>query len=97
MLTQYDWEYVEHAKELRGYVVAKLLEESKHPDAKIRLRSLEMIGKLTEVASFTERKEITIKDASSEELTERIRTRLKSLLPPVMEVQDAEPKDVAAC
>ena len=37
MLTAYDWEFVNQAKELRGFVVAKLLEECEHPNANIRL------------------------------------------------------------
>ena len=58
MLTAYDWHFVEQAKELRGYAVAQLVEETKHPDAKIRLRALELLGKVTEVALFTERVEV---------------------------------------
>jgi len=87
MLSEYDWEFVEQAKQIRGYVVAKLMEETTHPDARIRLRALELTGKLTEIGSFTERIEITKKDAGSEELEERIRARLKSLLPPVQEIE----------
>lgn len=93
MLTQYDWEYVEQAKELRGYVVAKLLEETTHPDAKIRLRSLELVGKLTEVGSFTERIQVTKVDASADELTERLRSKLSALLPKVVEVETVAAKD----
>lgn len=94
MLSQYDWDYVEQAKELRGYVVANLLEESKSPDSRIRLRALELIGKLTEVGSFTERIEVRKVDATAPEITERLRAKLSSLLPKVVEVQDAvEVKD----
>jgi hypothetical protein len=96
MLTQYDWDYVEQAKELRGYVVAKLLEESKSPRASDRLRALQLIGTLTEVGSFTERSVVTHVQESCGDIEERLRARLKSMLPPVLEVQDAEVKDVAA-
>ncbi len=95
MLAQYDWDFIEQAKELRGYVVAKLLEETKHPDAKVRLKSLELVGKLTEVASFTERSEVTIKHEDSSLIEDRLRERLASLLPPVLEVQDTEVKEIA--
>jgi len=87
MLTQYDWDYVEQAKELRGYVVAKTMEETTHPDARIRLSALKMLGSLTEVGSFTERIEITKKDLSSTELEDRIRSKLASLLPRTVEVE----------
>ena len=95
MLSAYDWDFVEEAKKLRGYVVAKLLEETKHSDARIRLRSLELIGKVTEVASFTERSEVVHKQESSTDVEERLRARLKSLLPPTLEVQDAEVREIA--
>ena len=92
MLSQYDWAFVEQAKEIRGYVVAQLLEETKNPDAKVRLRALELTGKLTEVGSFTERISITKTDASSAELEERIRARLAKIIPPAREVQDVTPR-----
>lgn len=92
MLSEYDWEYVEQAKQLRGYVVAKLLEETKHPDAKVRLKALELTGKLTGVDSFTTRVEVTHKDASADELEARIRAKLSHLLPKVVEVQDVSLK-----
>lgn len=95
MLSAYDWDFVEQAKQLRGFVVAKLLDETKDPRAQTRLKALELIGKLTEVASFSERVEIVHKQADSIELESRLRERLKSLLPPVMEVQDTEVKEIA--
>ncbi len=89
MLSQYDWEFVEQAKEIRGYVVAELLELTRSPDPRIKLKALEMTGKLTEVGSFTERISITKTDASAAELEERIRARLAKIIPPAREVQDA--------
>ena len=88
MLSQYDWAFVEQAKEIRGYVVAQLLEETKNPDAKVRLKALELTGKLTEVGSFMERVTVTKVDSSAEELTTRIRDRLAKLLPPQAPVAD---------
>jgi hypothetical protein len=95
MLTAYDWQFVAQAAEIRGYVVAKLLEESQGDKASDRLRAIQLLGTVSEVASFTERVEITHKHEDSEEIAERIRARLKSLLPPVQEVEDAEVKEVA--
>ena len=88
MLSQYDWAFVEQAKEIRGYVVAQLLEETKNPDAKVRLKALELVGKLSEIGSFMERVTVTKVDASAEELTTRIRDRLAKLLPPQAPVSD---------
>lgn len=96
MLSTYDWDFVEQAKEIRGYVVAKVMEETYHPDAKIRLRALEMLGKVTEVGSFTERVQVTKVDATADELTARIREKLAGLLPKVVEVETITPKEPPA-
>ena len=83
MLTAYDWEFVSQAKELRGYTVSKILEETKHPDARIRLKALQMLGNVTEVALFTERVEVIKKDASEEEIEKCLRDRLAKFLTPI--------------
>jgi len=80
MLCQYDWAFIDHSKELRGYVVAGLLEESKHSDAKIRLRSLEMLGRLTEVGSFTEKIEVTKISLTDHELDAKIKDKLNRFM-----------------
>lgn len=98
MLAAYDWEFVEQAKELRGYAVAKITEETKHPDARIRLRALELLGRVTEVALFTERVEITKKTMSDEELNAKIKEKMNGLLKVTtllekpLDVSDVEPK-----
>jgi hypothetical protein len=79
MLTAYDWQFVEQAQRIRGMAVAKILEETDHPDARIRLKALEMLGKVTEVGLFTERIEIKKSDLSDVELDERIKQKLDAL------------------
>lgn len=79
MLTAYDWKFVEQAQELRGYAVSQLLEETKHPDAKIRLKALELLGKVTEVALFTERMEVKKTELSDSELEQRIKDKLAKM------------------
>jgi hypothetical protein len=93
MLTAYDWEFVEQAKNLRGYAVAKILDECENPNANIRLKALSLLGKVTEVGLFTEKIEVKKVDASAEELEERIRQRLAKYLPPVQEIETVEIKD----
>jgi hypothetical protein len=80
MLTAYDWAFVEQAKELRGYAVAQILEEVKHPDARIRLKALDMLGKVTEVALFTERIEVKKTEMSDTELETRIKDKLNRFM-----------------
>ncbi len=76
MLTAYDWEFVEQAKSLRGYTVAKLLEETENPNANIRLKALGLLGKVTEVGLFTEKIEVKQAPASDAELDARIKEKL---------------------
>ncbi len=80
MLTAYDWQFVEQAQELRGYTVAQILEETKSQDKRHRLRALELLGKVTEVALFTERMEIKKSDITDEELERKIKEKLGRVL-----------------
>lgn len=76
MLTAYDWAFVEQARELRGYAVAQILEETKNPDSRIRLRALEMLGRVTEVALFTDRVEVKKTTVNDAELDAKIKEKL---------------------
>ncbi len=80
MLTAYDWEFVQQAKELRGYAVSQILEETKHPDARIRLRALELLGRVTEIALFTDRVEVKKTEMSDNELDQRIKDKLSRFM-----------------
>ena len=91
MLTAYDWQFVEQAQQIRGMAVAKILEETDHPDARIRLKALELLGKVTEVGLFTERIEIKKSDLSDVELDERIKQKLDALHKTIeVEAQEVE-------
>jgi hypothetical protein len=51
MLTQYDWNYVEQAQQIRGFVVARLVEHSRSPDPKTSLPALKALGTVTRSVS----------------------------------------------
>lgn len=89
MLTAYDWEFVHQAKELRGYAVSKILEEVEHPDARIRLRALELLGRVTEVALFTDRVEVKKTELKDNELDAKIKEKLARFI----SVTDLSPTD----
>ena len=90
MLTAYDWEFVAQARELRGYAVAKILEECEHPTASIRLKALALLGKVTEVGLFTEKIEVKKTDLTEAEID----AKLKEKLAKFMDIQDAEVIDI---
>lgn len=76
MVTAYQWKFVEQAESLRSMSVAKIVKETEHPDARIRLKALELLGKVTEVALFTDRIQIKNEDVTDEELDARIKEKL---------------------
>ena len=80
MLTAYDWEFVQQAKEIRGYTVAKLLEETESPNANIRLKALGLLGKVTEVGLFTEKVEIKKTDMSEDEIDRKLKEKLAKFM-----------------
>ena len=76
MVTAYQWKFVEQAENLRSLAVSKIVKEIEHPDARIRLKALEMLGKVTEVALFTDRIAVKSEDVTDEELDARIKEKL---------------------
>ena len=90
MLTAYDWEFVQMAKELRGYTVAKLFEETQSPNANIRLKALGLLGKVTEVGLFTDKIEVKKLDLTEDEIDKKLKEKLAKF----MNVSDAEYTDI---
>ncbi len=76
MVTAYQWQFVEQAEELRSMAVSHIVKEIQHLDARIRLKALEMLGKVTEVALFTDRVSVKSEDVTDEELDKRIKEKL---------------------
>lgn len=90
MLTAYDWEFVHQAKQLRGYAVAKLLEECENPNSNIRLKALGLLGKVTEVGLFTDKIEVKKTDLTEEEIDKKLKEKLAVF----MNITDATPSDI---
>lgn len=87
LLNEYDHRIIDDAQQVRTYVTNRLLEESNDPDPKNRLRALEMLGKISDVGLFAERKEVTIRHQSTEDLEDILRKKLSTLL-------DGEAEDI---
>jgi hypothetical protein len=71
---------VRDSQRIRYLVTNKLLIESENPDARIRMRALELLGKMSDVGLFTEKKELTVRHTSSEELRADLKGKLKALI-----------------
>lgn len=80
MLAAYDWEFVQQAKEIRGYAVAQLIEETKSSNANIRLKALGLLGKVTEVGLFTDKIEIKKTELSDAEIDAKIKEKLSKFM-----------------
>lgn len=80
ILTEYDHLIINDAQQVRTYVTNRLLEESNDDDPKIRMRALELLGKITDVGLFSERQEVTVKHQSTEELEDLLRNKLTKLI-----------------
>ena len=101
ILSEYDHVVVKSAAQIRTFVTNRLIEETKHPDAKIRMRALELLGKIGDVGLFVERTEITVQHKTTIELQTSIKDRIAKLLEAkkarevVQEVTDVQPKAVS--
>lgn len=90
MISAYDHDFITQVRELRNYTLSAIIKETEHPDAKVRLAALKMLGNVTEVAMFTERVEVKKTEATSTELEDRIREKLQKLMPKPI-IVDPEP------
>lgn len=88
ILQEYDMQVVHEAKTLRHYVTNKLIVESDNMDARIRMKALELLGKISDVGLFSERTEVTVTNKSTSELEDVLKSKLKKLMGD-SDVQDA--------
>jgi hypothetical protein len=79
ILDEFSHEIVESSKAIRNLVINKLIIESENPDARIRIRAIEMLGKMSDVALFTERSEVLITHQSSDDLKSKLKEKLQKL------------------
>jgi len=86
ILKNFGHEIVTDAVKVRHLVMNKLVQESENPDPRIRIRALELLGKITDVGLFTDRSEVTVTHQTTEDLREKLREKL-------LKLKDVTPKD----
>ena len=79
-LSEFDMQVVQDSARLRNYVTNKLILEAESPDARIRIKALELLGKISDVGLFTERTEVTINNRSTVELEDSLRDKIRKLM-----------------
>ena len=89
ILKEFGRSVVERSKQIRDLVTNKLLIESENPDPRVRIRALELLGKISDVGLFSEKSEITVTHQSTDDLREKLRQKLAKLVNPEEEVEDA--------
>lgn len=80
LLNEYDKVVIKSAAQIRTYVTNKLIEESSNADARIRMKSLELLGKISDVGLFTDKTEVTMRHRPTEELEQLLRERLTKVI-----------------
>ena len=92
-LNEFSHAVVERAVQIRHLVTNKLLLESANPDPKIRIRALELLGKISDVGLFTERNEVTITHQSTDELKAALREKFNKLRKKldIVDVEEVQP------
>ena len=87
LLDQYDHQVVQSAAQMRTYITNRLMIESDNPDPRIRLKALEMLGKISDVGLFTDKTEVTLRHRPTAELEQMLRERLTKVITEEGEVQ----------
>ena len=86
ILQEFGQSVAESATQIRHLVTNKLLLESENPDPRVRIRALELLGKISDVSLFAEKSEVTITHQSTDDLRAKLRQKLEKLVNPPEEL-----------
>lgn len=89
ILAEYDRDLLNVSSRLRSYVTNKLLLETIDDDARIRIKALELLGKVTSVGLFSENINIEVKHRKIEDIDSELNVLLEKYLG-VAEIVDEE-------
>ena len=89
ILNEFGRSVVQNSLQIRHLVTNKLLLESENPDPRVRIRALELLGKISDVGLFAEKSEVTVTHQSTDDLREKLRSKLAKLVNPEEEVEEA--------
>lgn len=79
ILRDYAHSVVTSATQIRHLVTNKLIQETENPDPKVRIKALELLGKIGDVGLFTEKTEVTITHQTTDDLRAKLKQRLQAL------------------
>ena len=90
LLNAYDKRVVDDPAQIRYYATNRLLELTDDPDVKIRIKALELLGKVADVGLFADRTEITIKDKTTRDLEKELEAYFSKYVQEVKPVEEIE-------
>lgn len=79
VLRDYAHNVVTSATQIRHLVTNKLIQETENPDPKVRIKALELLGKIGDVGLFSEKTEVTITHQTTDDLRAKLRAKLQAL------------------
>ena len=89
ILKEFGHSVAENATQIRHLVTNKLLIESENADPRVRIRALELLGKISDVGLFAEKSQVTITHQSTEDLRNKLRGKLEKIIS-TADIEDAE-------
>jgi hypothetical protein len=93
ILREFGHNIAESATQIRHLVTNKLIEETENPDPRVRIRALELLGKISDVGLFSEKTEITITHQTTDDIKERLRSKLTKLVNPDLDTDSGNIED----
>lgn len=95
ILDDFGHQVVQEASQIRHMVTNKLVQETENPDPRVRLRALELLGKVGDVGLFNEKREVTVTHQTTADVKERLRSKLERLIEsaPEADIMDITPDD----
>lgn len=89
LLTRYDFEFLDSVHRLRRYITNRLLEETNDEDPRIRLRALELLGKTSDVAMFSDQVNINVTHRTVEQVDAELAQLAEKYMGPAQIVETA--------
>lgn len=80
ILEEYDVDVITGPNQIRKFVTNKLIVETDNNDPRVRIKALELLGKMSDVGLFTERSEVTVNNRSTVELENTLKDKLRKLM-----------------
>lgn len=93
LLSEYDKDLINVSARLRSFVTNKILLETMDEDAKVRLKALELLGKITSVGLFSDRIEVDVRHRSIEEIDNELQVMLEKYMGAADQVPKTETEE----